>query len=408
MEEIMQNLHRRFTLAVLIGLCLTGLVIADKDKDKDDKDKDKKGAYVETDLVVNQRVGTVPTLTDANGIVHIAKFFDPHLVNPWGISESQGSPFWVSDNGAGVSTLYNTEGMPQGLVVSIPAPGDPLGNKGKPTGTVFNIAPAASTGFMISGVNASGAPAIGRAVFLFATEDGTIVGWNPGINPAGFDPAKAGTYGIIAVTTPDAVYKGLAIATDATGATHLYATNFSAGRVDVFDTSFMLMDSPGAFVDRKLPDRYAPFNIAVITGRLFVTYAVRGATGDDVKGEGHGIIDTFDLDGGSGDRFAQHGQLNSPWGMALTPDDFGDLGGTLWVGNFGNGHIDAYELKGGKFVGKVRNSDGQALVIDGLWALQFGNGGNGGKLNTLYFTAGPNDENDGLFGSISPGDNGKK
>jgi uncharacterized protein (TIGR03118 family) len=406
----MQKLHRRFTLAVLIGLCLTGLAIADKDKDKDkdDKDKDKKGAYVETDLVVNQKVGTVPTLTDANGIVHIAKFFDPNLVNPWGISESQGSPFWVSDNGAGVSTLYNTQGMPQSLVVSIPTARNPLGTDGSPTGTVFNIAMAANA-FKISGFDASNMPTSKPAIFLFATEDGTIVGWNPTVNPAGFDPAKAGTYGIIAATTPGAVYKGLAIATDATGVTRLYATNFRAGTVDVFDTSFTLVNSPDAFEDRKLPDRYSPFNIQVIGAKLFVTYAVRDAAGkDDVKGEGHGIINIFNLDGGSGERFAQHGQLNSPWGLALTPDNFGDLGGTLWVGNFGNGHIDAYDFKSGEFAGKVRNSDGQALVIDGLWALKFGNGASGGNLNTLYFTAGPNDEKDGLFGSILPGDNGKK
>ncbi len=182
-------------------------------------------------------------------------------LNPWGISESPASPFWVSDNGAGLSTLYNTAGMTQSLVVSIPSPSDPLGNSGTPTGTVFN--PTSSflnPGFMLSGFTKLNVATTAPAIFLFATEDGTIVGWNPGVNPSGFDPAKAGTYGIIAVTTPGAVYKGLTLATDAAGA-HLYATNFRAGTVDVFDTTFKPVNASGAFEDSDLPDGYAPFNI---------------------------------------------------------------------------------------------------------------------------------------------------
>jgi len=136
---------------------------------------------------------------------------------------------------------------------------------------------------------------------------------------------------------------------------------------------------------------------------MFVTYAVKDSeTGDDVAGESHGIVDTFQLDGTGFQRFAQHGQLNSPWGVALAPAGFGRLGGTLWIGNFGNGHIDAYDPVTGRFIDKVRDSHGQAIVIDGLWAIKFGNGGNGGSSNTLYFTAGPNEEADGLFGSLDP------
>jgi uncharacterized protein (TIGR03118 family) len=390
-----KNLNRVLALAPLVGICLAGSVAAEK-----------KSGYSETDLVVNKVVSGVPTLTDANGIVHVATFADAHLVNPWGIAESQTSPFWVSDNGAGVSTLYNTAGSPLSLVVSIPAPGDPLGNGGAPTGTVFIVASAAGA-FMISGFTAAGMPTTRAAVFLFATEDGTIVGWNPGVNPAGFNPAKAGTYGIIAAQTPDAVYKGLAIATDSGGRAHLYATNFHARTVDVFSPTFQLVNAPGAFVDEKLPEKFSPFNVQPITmagsTRLFVTYAVRDDLGkDDVKGEGHGIVNTFDLEGQSLERFAQHGQLNSPWGVALAPEGFGDRGGTLWIGNFGNGHIDAYDPITGRFIGKVRDAHGQAIVIDGLWALKVGNGGNGGDRNTLYFTAGPNDESDGLFGSLRP------
>jgi uncharacterized protein (TIGR03118 family) len=245
------------------------------------------------------------------------------------------------------------------------------------------------------------------AAFLFATEDGTILGWNPAVNPSGFDPLKAGKYAIIAANPPGAAYKGLALATDTDGTTRLYATNFGTGTVDVFDTSFQLVPSIPAFFDPKLPRGYAPFNIVPITvngtTRMFVTYAVKDAeTGDDVSGESHGIVDTFELDGTGIQRFAQHGQLNSPWGVALAPAGFGRLGGTLWIGNFGNGHIDAYDPTTGRFIDKVRNSHGQAIVIDGLWAIKFGNGGNGGSPNTLYFTAGPNEEADGLFGSLDP------
>lgn len=367
----------------------------------------KTGAYTETDLVVNKQVNAVPTLVDSNGITHVAKFFDPNLVNPWGIATSSGSPFWISDNGASVSTLYNTAGTPQSLVVSIPTPGDPLGASGTPTGTVFNTA-SAQGAFKISGVNAGGMAVTAPAVFLFATEDGTILGWNPGVNPIGFDPAKAGKYAIIAVNnSPGAVYKGLAIATDSDGTTRLYAANFRGGSVDVFNNAFQPAHSIEAFADPALPRGYAPFNIVPIAvndvTRLFVTYALQDEDKkDDVAGESHGIVNTFHLDGSMQQRFAQHGQLNSPWGVALAPAGFGALGGTLWIGNFGNGHIDAYDPITGEFINKVRDSHGQAIVIDGLWAIRVGNGGNGGLANTLYFTAGVNDEQDGLFGSISP------
>jgi uncharacterized protein (TIGR03118 family) len=393
---MMKFLHKRAVLAALAGLSSVSLAHA------------QPGRYVETDLVVNkQAVDGVPTLVDSNGITHIAKFFDPHLVNPWGVGESSTSPFWVSDNGSGLSTLYNTAGTPQSLVVSIPSPGNPLAATGTPTGLVFNTA-SAQGAFPISGFNAAGAAVTAPAVFLFATEDGTILGWNPGVNPMGFNPAKAGTYAIIAVTTPNAVYKGLAIATDSFGTTRLYATNFHAGTVDVFNTSFQPAPPPPfGFIDENLPRGYAPFNIVPITFKgvtqLYVTYAVQDAAKhDDVPGQGHGIVDIFKLDGGWGDRFSQHGQLNSPWGVTLAPDGFGELGGNVWIGNFGNGQINAYDPGSGQFINKVRDGHGQAIVIDGLWTLMFGNGGNGGAAGTLYFTAGPNGEKDGLFGAINP------
>jgi uncharacterized protein (TIGR03118 family) len=387
----MKNSYRPFALTALIAVSVASYVIADV-----------KSGYSETDLVVNKSVSGVPTLTDANGVVHVAKFFDPNLVNPWGISESSASPFWISDNGAGVSTLYDTTGAPRPLVVSIPAPGEPLGNGGTPTGTVFNIAGGASGGFMISGVTSGGLPTTQPAVFLFSTEDGTILGWNPGVNPMGFDPAKAGTYAIIAAQTSGAIYKGLAIATDSGGATRLYVPNFHAGTVDVFDTSFHPVTTSGGFADNGLPKGYAPFNVARVGGKLFVTYAVQDEDAeDDVAGMGHGIVNTFDFQGHLMQRFATHGQLDSPWGVTMAPAGFGPLAGTLWIGNFGNGHINAYNPSTGEFIDKVRDTHGQAIVIDGLWSLQVGNGGSGGLANTIYFTAGPNGEQDGLFGSLS-------
>jgi uncharacterized protein (TIGR03118 family) len=383
----------------------------------------KTGGYKPTDLVVNKS-----PLTDKNGIVHSSNQVDPNLLNPWGVTEiPTGSPFWISDNGAGVSTLYNVPTSAPNTVippvpvrvVSIPTPVDLLGRSGAPTGTVFNITTLPDPtkgGFVIKGVDANNNPTSAPARFIFATEDGTIVGWNPGVNPEGFDPAKAGNYGIIARNNSGnnfdpndnpktgAVYKGLAIATDAKNETRLYVTNFRSGKVEMYNVNWQTLTPPPAFVDPKLPDSYAPFNVAVLNGAVFVTYAVQDAAKhDDVAGQGHGIVDVFELDGTFRQRFAQHDQLNSPWGVALAPTGFGELGGALWIGNFGNGQINAFDSDSGKFVSKVRDPKGQAILIDGLWTIRFGsNNGNGGAANTLYFTAGPNGETDGLFGSLNP------
>src|SRR5260221_1813719 len=374
----------------------------------------KTGGCKTTDLVVNKS-----PLIDKNGISHTG-MVDPNLLNPWGVTEPPtGSPFWISDNAAGVSTLYNVPATAPNsvtinpLVVSIPTPVDLLGRSGAPTGTVFNITTLSSKpGFMISGVDANNKPTMAPARFLFATEDGRIVGWNPGVNPEGFT-GKGGTFGIIAVDNSGnnfdpnanpktgAVYKGLAIATDANGQTRLYATNFRSGMVEAYDGNFLAVTS---FTDPKLPDSYAPFNIVNINGALFVTFAKQNAEKNaDVAGQGHGIVDVFDLDGTLRQRFAQHDQLNSPWGVALAPTGFGELGGALWIGNFGNGHINAFDPESGKFLSKVRDPKGQAILIDWLWSIRFGSdNGNGGAANTLYFTAGPNGETDGLFGSLNP------
>src|SRR5262249_43891948 len=290
---------------------------------------------------------------------------------------------------------------------------------GAPTGTVFNPLSDPSNprfpGFIISGVDADGAKTSAPARFLFATEDGTIVGWNPGVGSSrsSFNADGVSTQGIIALdnsgdsfTNPinpgGAVYKRLATPRD--GQPRLYATNFRSGKVEIYNEGFMALGSPPAFVDPKLPDSYAPFNIVPINGELFVTFAVQNAEKhDDVAGQSHGIVDVFDLDGTFRQRFAQHDQLNSPWGVALAPTGFGELDGALWIGNSGNGHINAFDPESGKFLSKVRDPKGQAILIDGLWTIRFGSdNGNGGAANTLYFTAGPNGETDGLFVSLNP------
>ncbi len=360
--------------------------------------------FLETDLVANKS-----PLTDSNGISHTPAHVDPNLLNPWGLTASSTSPFWVSDNGAGVATLYDAAGVARSLVVSIPAPtipATPLNNKGTPTGVVFNIA-ASNGAFPISGVDKNGKALMAAAQFLFATEDGTILGWNSNVFASG-DPntTPPSTHAIIAVPSSGAVYKGLAIATDALGTTRLYATNFRAGTVDVFTTNFAPATPPGAFTDPNLPRGYAPFNIVPIgspsglasAARFVVTYAVQNAEKhDDVAGMSHGIVNTFDLGGQSLHRLIQHGQLNSPWGVALAPASFGALANQLLIGNFGNGHINAYNLTTGEFVDKMRDPHGQAIVIDGLWSLRVGSNTTGSANfgpDTVFFTAGPRAHNE--------------
>jgi uncharacterized protein (TIGR03118 family) len=343
----------------------------------------------------------------------VAQVQDPNLVNPWGISQGPG-PLWISDNSSGLSTVYTGQGQPTNpinpsgapLVVSIPTPGDPTGNSGTPDGTVFNPTfNTQSPGFVITNGTDSG-----PAIFLFATEDGTIVGWNPGVNPVGSDPSQAGTFGTIAVDNSGtgAVYKGLTLATDADGQTLLYAANFSSGQIDVFDTSFNPATLPAdAFTDPNLPEGYAPFNVEQLGGKIYVTYALQDAAKhDDVAGAHRGFVDVFNLDGTPGlsdgtARLVSGGKLNAPWGLALAPRSFGRLAGDLLVGNFGNGKINVYNPVSGSYLDTLKDPDGEPIKIDGLWALKVGNGFGGTDTNTVYFTAGIAQERHGLFGSLT-------
>jgi uncharacterized protein (TIGR03118 family) len=323
----------------------------------------------------------------------VAPLTDPDLLNAWGLAASPGtdqapgSPLWVSDNGSDKTTLFAgaaAGSVVQVLVVNI--------TSGAPTGQVFNPDRA---GFFVH--DAAGHS--GSALFIFASENGAIDAWNPGVGATGPGPSTV-------TETPisngaNAVYKGLAIAQASDGNTYLYATNFRSGRVEVYDSSFQPVQLPGGlFTDPAIPAGYAPFNIQELAGQLYVTYAKQDAAlHDDVAGQGHGFVDVFTTDGALIRRLVSHGQLNSPWGLALAPAGFGGFGGALLVGNFGDGHINAYNPDTGTYMGQLRGSGGHPIVIDGLWALRFGNG-NAAKTEELLFSAGPNGEADGLLGKI--------
>lgn len=319
---------------------------------------------------------------------NIAANQDPNLVNPWGIALSPQSPFWVSDNGTGLSTLYNGAGAANPLTVTIPPPaGSPPGTTAAPTGVVFNP----TSGFTVTSAMSSGV-----SLFIFATEDGTISGWSPGVDR---------THAILTVdnstANPSAVYKGLALGQNG-GASFLYATNFRAGRIDVFDQHFAPATLAGSFADPNLPAGFAPFGIRDIGGQLYVTYAKQDMDKhDDVAGPGNGFVDVFNTDGTLVRRLISNGALNSPWGLALAPSNFGTFSGDLLVGNFGDGRINAYDPTTGASLGQLDDMNGKPITIDGLWGLTFGNDANGGKSNVLYFTAGPGGEQHGLFGSLT-------
>src|SRR5581483_2911738 len=284
-------------------------------------------------------------------------------------------------NGTSVSTIYTANGTPQPRVVSVPS---------KPTGVVAN----STLGFPVAIGSTSG-----PALFIFDTEEGKILGWNPNV---------ALTQAIVVHRSRDgAIYKGLAMGSTATG-TFLYAADFHNGKIDVFDTRFRQVTIPGAFADPGIPQRYAPFNIQNIGGELFVSYAKRDPLGEDeVAGPGLGFVDEYDTGGRLLMRVGSHDLLNAPWGLALAPVNFGRFGSDLLVGNFGDGRIIAYAPKpDGTFAreGVLRQPDGKPVEVDGLWALQFGlSHRKNGPTDTLFFTAGPDDEGHGLFGTIRAG-----
>ena len=318
--------------------------------------------------------GVVNLASDVPGL---ARTTDPNVVNPWGIAFSPTGPFWLADNGSGVSDIFDGGGGPFALVVTVP-------QGSTPTGVVFNGGP----GFAVS-ENGIAAP----SRFLFATEAGTIAGWTAVVDP---------THALLTVddSASGAVFTGITLAINA-GRSFLYAADFSHQAIDVFDQQFRPVLDPGAFRDPAIPAGYAPFNIENMDGLLYVTYAERDADGhDDVPGVGHGYIDVYNTAGSLLRRFASQGPLDSPWGLALAPAGFGPLSGALLVGNNGDGHISAFDPHSGAFLGQLTDDAGAPIAIPYLWSLTFGNGHVGGDANALFFAAGVDDGAHGLFGAI--------
>lgn len=303
----------------------------------------------------------------------VAKNTDAQLSNPWGISFIPGNPFWIANNNGGTSTLYDDQGNKQALVVGIPSASVNPCNPGCPTGTVAN-----------SSSNFNG------GAFLFDTEDGIIANWT-GANNA-----------VVAVdNSPNgAVYKGLALLTNASGA-FLLAANFNSGKIDVFDHNFTPTALSGTFTDPNLPAGFAPHGIHIIGTQIYVTYGMQDAAKHDpVPGAGSGVVDIFDFNGNFVSTFASGGKLNAPWGVVPTPAAFGTFSNDILVGNFGDGTINAFDTTG-KFLGEVTDANGNVIVNPGLWDMVFGVTGTGDP-NTLYFTAGGSSQTSGLFATLVP------
>jgi uncharacterized protein (TIGR03118 family) len=357
------QLVRRLAVLVSVLIAFGGSAVA----------QDSLQQYTQTNLVSSQ--------------AGAAQILDPDLVNSWGLSRSSGSPWWVSDNGSGKSTLYDGGGIKQARIVTIPS-GDPsISPTGTPTGTIFN---GSSIDFLL----APGMPAL----FLFVTEDGTISGWNPGVNP---------TEAVIEVNEKGkSVFKGGTVAQvnkERISITYLYVADFRKGRVQVYDTSFHHVPmGEGRFDDNQLPEGYAPFNIQNIGGNLYVAFAKQDAEmHDEVDGNGFGYVDVFSPSGRLLQRLEHGPWFNAPWGLALASSDFGLFSHDVLVGQFGSGEILAFNPVTGEFKGKLLNTSNQPIAIDGLWALAFGNGATAGPETSLFFTAGPDHESNGLFGTIT-------
>jgi uncharacterized protein (TIGR03118 family) len=333
-------------------------------------------AFTQTNLVADQ--SGVAQVTDAS------------LINPWGVAFGPSTEFWIADNGKNVSTQYAGDANGTPLAVFSPLP--VVTGLTSPTGQVFNGSPD----FAIH----DSAGHSGPAIFIVANQDGSIDGWNPSV------PPSLSTVFQVAVPASRAIYKGLAIANNTIGTqtgNFLYAADFAGGKIDVFNSQFQHVTISGSFADTNLPAGFAPFNIQALGGKLYVTYAKQDIyQQNDVTGPGNGVVDVFDTAGNLLKRLTSGGVLNSPWGLALAPASFGAFAGDLLVGNFGDGHINAFDPNSGALVGTAQNASGAPLAIPGLWALVVGNGGQSGDSNKVYFTSGPGNLQHGLVGSLAP------
>ena len=306
---------------------------------------------------------------------------DPLLVNAWGLAFNPIGAAWISATETGVSVVYDANG--QELIPAVVIPGSELATTpGSPTGQVYNPYETAFLGDEL----------------IFVTEGGTISGWHESggaLARLRVDASAAG-----------ANYKGVTIVNTGNVDPRLFAANFAAGTVDVFDASYMPIATSGSFKDPSIPPEFSPFNVQNIDGNVAVAYALPDEEGDDVPGPGNGYVDLFDTDGNLISQLLSGGELDSPWGMTMTPSDFGDMPGRLLVGNFGDGMIHVYRLDTGSqpptalLEGTLDDRDGNPIVIDGLWALELGVDVGGFSSKTLYFTAGPDDESHGLFGRL--------
>ncbi|WP_018433345.1 TIGR03118 family protein [Paraburkholderia atlantica] len=306
---------------------------------------------------------------------------DANLKNPWGVAFNPKGFAWVADNGTNVASLYDGNGVPQSLVVTIP---DGKNGSASPTGIVFN----GTQSFLVTENGKSGV-----AAFIFAGEGGTITAWAPAVGPTNafvmYDDGAGG-----------AVYKGLALAAMNNG-NFLYATDFHNNKIDVFDTTFTKVSMPGAFTDPAMPAGFAPFGIQAIGSNLFVTYAMQDADKhDDVAGAGLGMVDVYDTAGNLKQRFATGGPLNAPWGIAQAPASFGAMSGAIIIGNFGDGIINAFNASSGQSMGPISGPNNSPIVEHGVWGIAFGNDLSNQPSSTLFFAAGPNDEADGVYGRI--------
>src|SRR6266481_1394616 len=380
-------------------IALPSLTPAQSSHDSSTSQAAERGHYIQTNLMAD------PTESVGKAPVH-----DPNLLNPWGLTRSpNGSPWWIGNNNSGTSTLVTGAGAPvnnfpadphpdsngNGInspfnnFVMVPPPGFAPGTQSAPTGVVFNGSP---TDFPV-------APGK-QAIFIFATADGTISGWNPMVNV---------TNAILKVDNSDkgsansAVYKGMTSG-EIDGKKFLYVANFRSARVEVYDTNFQRVHlGEDAFEDERIREGFAPFNVQNIGGSLFVTYAKQdGPRHDPVGGDGLGFVDIFSTKGEFQGRLEHGDWFNAPWGVVWTPRDFGEFSNTILVGNFRSGWIAAFNGFSKKFIGFVRNPDNSLVFIDGIWSLTFGNNGTAGSSTTLWFTAGPNNETDGLFGTLTP------
>ena len=326
--------------------------------------------YLVTGLVSNQNaIGSNPA--------------DLDLVNAWGVTSLATSPFWVSDNGTGKSTLYNSLGQKQGLVVTIPTASGT--GQGVPTGVIGNTT---ASSFVVS-ITQGGVKKSGKAIFIFATQDGTISGWSPGVLPTtaviGADRSKFG-----------ASYTALTLFTNSLGNSFLYAANNTAGGgIDVFDAGFNFLQT---FTDPQIPQDFAPYGTRVINDQLWVTFA-------STKKANSGFVDVFQIntDGTVTKLFEANGPLHSPWGLALAPPNFGPFSNAVLIGNnIKDGEINAFDPSNGQFLGHLADGSGRPLTINQLWGLDFGKGaGVNGATNELFFTAGPDNYANGLFGVIT-------